>query len=111
MMSICADEVFVLSRHATTRMAQRGIRRASLDLVLLHGRRTRAQNDCEEYILSGQAVRYLKAAGYDGEVIAAAIKVRAIVDTIGNVVTCYHQRKYRSRLNGRAARPRRLRSA
>ena len=97
MMAIGADATFVLSNHATTRMAQRSIGRACLELVLLHGTRVKAQHDCEEYILSGRTVRHLTAAGLDGETIAAAIKVRAIVDVAGNVVTCYHQRKGRSR--------------
>ena len=97
MMAVCADASFVLSNHAATRMAQRSIRHDSLELVLLHGTRVKARHDCEEYILSGRTVRHLTAAGLDGEVIAAATKVRAIVDAAGNVVTCYHQRKGRSR--------------
>jgi hypothetical protein len=97
MMAVCAESTFVLSNHAATRMAQRSIRRASLELVLLHGTRVKAQHDCEEYILSGRTVQHLTAAGHDGETIAAATKVRAIVDAAGNVVTCYYQRKGRSR--------------
>jgi len=104
MMAVCADGAFLLSSHAATRMAQRGIRRTSLDIVLLHGTRARAQHDCVEYLLSGSAVRHLAEAGYDWETIAAASKVRAIVDTTGNVVTCYHQRKGRTRLSSRNAR-------
>lgn len=96
-MTICVDDFFMLSRHAATRMAQRGIQRTSLDLVLLHGKRADAKNECEEYTLSRRAARYLKEAGYDGETIAAAAKVRAIVDAAGNVVTCYHLRNGRSR--------------
>lgn len=103
MMSAGGDGNFVLSQHASTRMAQRGIRRAILDLVLLHGTRAKAQYDREEYILSGRAVRYLTSAGYDDEMIAAAMKVRAIVDDAGNVVTCYHQRKSCSRPSGRTS--------
>ena len=103
MMAVCADATFVLSNHAATRMAQRGIRRASLELVLLHGTRAKAQHGCEEYILSGRTARYLTVAGYDGEMIAAATKVRAIVDAAGNVVTCYHQRKGRVRPSRRKA--------
>ncbi|OBY27098.1 hypothetical protein A9D60_15905 [Leisingera sp. JC1] len=97
MMAMCADASFVLSNHAATRMAQRSIRHDSLELVLLHGTRVKARHDCEEYILSGRTVRHLTAAGLDEEMIAAATKVRAIVDAAGNVVTCYHQRKGRSR--------------
>lgn len=111
MISVCADGTFVLSSHAATRMAQRGIRRASLDLVLLHGTRAKAQHDCEEYILPGRTIRHLIAAGYDGETIAAATKVRAIVDTAGNVVTCYYRRKGRSRPSSRKAHLREARYA
>lgn len=110
-MGVCAEASFVLSNHAATRMAQRGIRRASLELVLLHGTRAKAQGNREEYILSGRTVRHLAAAGYDGETIAAATKVRAIVDTAGNVVTCYHQRKGRSRASSRRVHLREARSA
>jgi len=101
MMLICENGAFMLSTHAATRMAQRGIRRAILDLVLLHGRRARAQHDCEEYALSGRTARHLEAAGYDGQTIVAATKVRAIVDPDGMVVTCYHQRNGRSRPSSR----------
>lgn len=111
MMAVWADEIFVLSNHAASRMAQRGIRRDSLELVLLHGTRAKAQHDCEEYILPRRAARNLAAAGYDGETIAAATKVRAIVDTAGNVVTCYHQRKDRSRTSSRKAHLREARHA
>lgn len=103
MMAVCADISFALSKHAATRMAQRSIRRDSLELVLLHGTRVKAQHDCEEYILSGRTARQLTDAGLDGETIAAATKVRAIVDPAGNVVTCYHQRKSRSRPSSRDA--------
>lgn len=101
MMSICEDGIFMLSSHAATRMAQRGIRGAILDFVLLHGTRVKAQRGCEEYILSGRAARHLEAAGYNGQTIAAAKKVRAIVDNNGTIVTCYHQRKGRSRPSDR----------
>lgn len=101
MMAVSADASFVLSNHAATRMAQRSIRQDSLELVLLHGTRVKARHDCEEYILSRRIVRYLTAAGLDGEMIAAATKVRAIVDAAGNVVTCYHQRKGQSRPSSR----------
>jgi hypothetical protein len=96
-MSVCEDGAFVVSSHAATRIAQRGIRRASLDLVLLHGTRAKAQRDCEEYVLKGRTARQLEAAGYDRSIIADATKVRAIVDTDGRIVTCYHQRRSRSR--------------
>jgi hypothetical protein len=96
MMSIGEDGAFTLSNHAAVRMAQRGIRGASLRLVLLHGTPVKAQSDCEEYVLSGRTARHLEAAGYEGRTVAAATKVRAIVDSDGTVVTCYHQLKDRS---------------
>jgi hypothetical protein len=95
-MSIGEDGAFTLSNHAAARMAQRGIRGASLRLVLLHGTPVKAQSDCEEYVLSGRTARHLEAVGYEGQVVAAATKVRAIVDPEGTVVTCYYQ------LNGRS---------
>ncbi len=109
MMAVCADATFALSNHAAMRMAQRSIRRASLELVLLHGTRVKAQHDCEEYVLSGRTVRHLAAAGFDEEAIAAATKLRAIVDAAGNVVTCYHQRKGRARPSIRKAHRREAR--
>lgn len=101
MMSICEGGAFMLSTHAATRMAQRGIQSAILDLVLLHGTRAKAKRDCEEYVLSGRAARQLEAAGYDNQTIASAIKVRAIVDTEGTIVTCYHQCNGRPRPSSR----------
>lgn len=100
MISICKNGAFMLSSHAATRMAQRGIQVASLDLVLLHGTPVTAKRDCEEYVLSGRTAQHLEAAGYDGQTIAAATKVRAIVDAGGTVVTCYHQRNGRARSSG-----------
>lgn len=97
MMAECAAASFVISKHAATRMAQRSIKRGSLELVLLHGARVKTQHGCEEYILLGRTVRQLTAAGLDGKMVEAATKVRAIVDAAGNVVTCYHQGKGLSR--------------
>ena len=103
MMSICENEVFMVSTHAATRMAQRGIRRAILDLVVLHGTPAKAQNDCEEYILSEQAARFLVNTGYDPQTITAATKVRAILDPCGTIVTCYHKRNGRARPSSRTS--------
>lgn len=97
MMAVCGDANFVLSNHAATRMAQRSIRGVSLDLVLMHGTRVKAQRNCEEYILAERDCRHLIAIGLDKEAIAAASKLRAIVDYEGNVVTCYYQRRGHSR--------------
>jgi hypothetical protein len=97
MMSICENGAFMLSNHAAARMAQRGIRGACLDLVLLHGTPVKAKNDCEEYVLSGRTAQHLEAAGYDDQTVVGATKLRAIVDTEGTVVTCYHRRNGRSR--------------
>jgi len=101
MISICQNGAFMLSTHAATRMAQRGIRRRILDLVLLHGTPAKAQHTCQEYILLERVARRLAATGYDEKTITAATKVRAIVDTEGTVVTCYHQRNGRSRPSSR----------
>ena len=111
MMSICEPEAFTLSNHAAARMAQRGIRGAILDLVLVHGTRAKAQHGCEEYILSERAARHLEAAGYNGQTIAAATKVRAIVDAEGRIVTCYHQSKGPLRPSGRKSHLRGVRHA
>ena len=111
MMAICEQGAFMLSTHAATRMAHRGIRRAILDLVLLHGTRAKAQFGCEEYVLLESAARHLEAAGYDGQTVAAATKVRAIVDTDGRIVTCYHRRKGRSRPSSRKSHFRATRHA
>lgn len=101
MMAFCEEDAFQLSTHAAMRMAQRGIRGAILDFVLLHGTRRKAQRDCETYVLSDRAGRELQAAGYDGQTIAAATKIQAIVDAEGTIVTCYHRRNTRSRLSRR----------
>ena len=101
MISVCEGGAFMLSNHAATRMAQRGIQSAILDLVLLHGTRAKAQRDCEEYVLSVRSARHLEAAGYDNQTITSAKKVRAIVDTEGMIVTCYHRRNSRPRQSSR----------
>ncbi len=109
MTSICEDKTFMVSTHAAVRMAQRGIRRAILDLVILHGTPAKAQDDCEEYILSEQAARFLVNTGYDPQTITAATKVRAIVDPCGTIVTCYHKRSGRSRPSSRTSHMRDMR--
>jgi hypothetical protein len=91
------EAAFALSHHATIRMAQRGIRSEALELVLLHGSRVKAGDACEEYALTDRTGRQLERAGHDGRTIATAKKVRAIVSADGTIVTCYHQRSYRSR--------------
>lgn len=101
MMSICENGEFMLSTHAATRMAQRGIRRAILDLVLLHGTPAKAQHTCQEYILSERAARRLATTEYDDQTITTATKVRVIVGTDGTIVTCYHKRNGRSRPSSR----------
>ena len=106
MMSICENDAFRLSTHAATRMAQRGIRPEILDVVLLHGTPTKAQRACEEFSLLERSARQLVTMGYDQETISAATKVRAIVDTNGTIVTCYHKRNARLRTTSRNARPR-----
>ena len=105
MMSICENGAFMLSAHAATRMAQRGIRPEILDVVLLHGTPTKAQRACEEFSLLERAARQLVTTGYDQETISAATKVRAIVDNNGTIVTCYHKRNGRSRTTSRNAHP------
>ena len=95
------EETFTLSAHAATRMAQRGIRESILNLVLLHGAQSKAGSDCEEYLLPKRTARELSAAGYDGNLIKAATKVRAIVGSDGTVVTCYQtSQSLRSRCAG-----------
>lgn len=109
MMQLCQEGAFTLSTHAATRMAQRGIRSAILDLVLLHGTQSRAKRDCEEYLLPERAVRQLEVAGYDENLLRAATKVRVIVDADGTVVTCYHERNGQSGPSIRKSQPRRSR--
>lgn len=106
MMPISENGAFMLSEHAATRMAQRGIRPEILDVVLLHGTATKAKRACEEFSLLERAARQLVTTGYDQETISAATKVRAIVDNHGTIVTCYQKRSGRPRTNSRNARPR-----
>jgi hypothetical protein len=96
MISVCTNAAFALSHHATTRMAQRGIRSEALELVLSHGTRIKAGGACEEYVLTDRTGRHLQSEGYDGRAVATAKKIRAIVNSEGVVVTCYHQRNARS---------------
>lgn len=109
MMQVCDNGPFTCSAHAATRMAQRGISWAALDLVLLHGTQSKAKRDCEEYLLPNRAAQQLEAAGYNGQLIKAATKIRAIVDPYGTVVTCYHERNRQSGSLHRKTRNRRAR--
>lgn len=97
MTTLCTDAAFALSRHATTRMAQRGIRGEALEIVLLHGTRVKTRDACEEYVLPDRTGRTLEREGIDREMIEAAKRIRAIVGADGTIVTCYHQRSDRSR--------------
>lgn len=109
-MRFCEKDTFVLSSHAATRMAQRGISRAILDLVLLHGTRAKAGGNCEEYALPEREARQLADLGYEAPLVNAARKVRAIVNVEGVVVTCFHRSNGRSghgRSNPRSRRTRR----
>ena len=81
---------FLLSRHASTRMAQRGIQAEILDMLLLHGDSSKTAGGCERYCLLDRTAKQLRAAGVDDEVLAAATTLCAIVSAEGTVVTCYH---------------------
>ncbi len=83
------QNTFVLSDHATTRMAQRGIQGRSLDILLIHGSRSDAGGGCHKYRLLDRTVRQLNTEGYDARVLKSATKLRAIVSADGAVVTCY----------------------
>lgn len=81
---------FSLSRHASTRMAQRGIQAEILDMLLLHGEPSKTVGGCERYCLLDRTAKQLRAVGVDDEVLAATTKLCAIVSADGTVVTCYH---------------------
>lgn len=96
MNSICDEDFFVYSKHAKTRMSQRAIKKEVIDFILQYGRRSWAGGGCEEYAVSEKTYRKLDAEEYDKETISAAVKVRVIVSSEGNVVTCYFKYKHRS---------------
>ena len=80
---------FSFSKHAVTRIAQRGIQVRILDILLLHGSRTDAGDGCESYRLLNRTLKQLKTEGYDAQTLKSATKLRAIVNAHGAVVTCY----------------------
>lgn len=89
MNALSHQSTFSLSNHACTRMAQRGVQSQALDILLIHGVRTKAVGGCERYRLLDRTVQQLEAEGYDAQMIEAARKLRAIVSADGAVVTCY----------------------
>lgn len=102
MTSIYTEEAVIYSKHATVRMAQRGINRKTIDFILQYGNRCWAGDGCEEYAISERAVRNLDAFEYDKETISKASKVRLIINPEGSVVTCYF--KYKNRSSRRISR-------
>lgn len=95
------QNTFLLSDHAITRMAQRGIQSRSLDILLVHGSRSDAGGGCERYRLLDRTVKQLKTEGYDARALKSATKLRAIVSADGAVVTCYRGSPERRRSFGR----------
>lgn len=100
MMSIHNDNSFIYSKHAKTRMLQRGIKQKIIDFILHYGSQSWAGGGCEEYSVSRKNSCKLDAVEYDKNTISAATKVRVIVSSEGIVVTCYfkhNNRSFRSR--------------
>jgi hypothetical protein len=95
------QNTFSLSKHAVTRIAQRGILDRSLDILLIHGSRSDAGGGCEKYCLLERTVKQLKTEGYDARALKSATKLRAIVSTDGAVVTCYRGNPERRKSFGR----------
>ncbi|MFG6083656.1 DUF4258 domain-containing protein [Paracoccus litorisediminis] len=111
MSKIVYGALFSFSRHAETRMAQRGIRTNSLDILLLHGTTYSAGEGCERYQLLDCTFRHLQTAGYDVQILRSAAKLCAIVNEHGVVVTCYHVSHDTRRCSGIKNRKRRGRSS
>lgn len=90
MIALSVAGSFTVSKHASTRMAQRGIQAHILDLLLTHGDQSKTCGGCECYCLLGRTAEQLRNAGLDAEVLDAATKLCAVVSADGTVVTCYH---------------------
>lgn len=101
MNALSHENAFAVSSHACTRIAQRGVQSQVLDLLLVHGSRSKAGGGCEKYRLLDRTARELEAEGYGTQLLKSATKLRAIVSADGVVVTCYRGSTERRRSQAR----------
>ena len=90
-MKYSSSNPLVLTDHAKQRVAQRCISNEALQMVLDYGDETAAGNGCISYFLSKKIANDLASDMPDtAAVLAEACNLRAIVSSIGELVTCYH---------------------
>lgn len=79
-----------LTSHAKLRMSQRGIRAATLNVLLAAGQDTPCGGRSSVYTLSKETVSELREAGISASDIDRIKKLRAIVAEDGAVITVMH---------------------
>ncbi len=80
-----------MTRHATLRLAQRGICKHALELLTLHGIDVPAGRGYVRRELRGYQVGALHAEGFSLEIIDKALRLEAIFTSDEALVTCYQR--------------------
>lgn len=78
------------SRHASCRLAQRGISAEAMHVLLEHGVTYDAGQGCSYVQLSRADLRRLAAEGAPERILRSLARLQAVVSDEGEVVTCYH---------------------
>lgn len=80
-----------LSNHAHTRLQQRGIPRAAVDLVVHYGSPVRLPSGVFEYTLSSKRNdRIARREANDIQLLGKARRVAVLIGEEGTVITAYH---------------------
>lgn len=80
-----------MTRHATLRLAQRGICKHALELLTMHGIDIPAGRGQVRRELRGYQVGALHAEGFSLEIIDKALRLEAIFTSEETLVTCYQR--------------------
>lgn len=81
----------LMTRHATLRLAQRGICKDALELLTMHGIDIPAGRGQVRRELRGYQVGALHAEGFSLEIIGKALRLEAIFASDETLVTCYQR--------------------
>lgn len=92
------SEIIMLTRHAQTRLQQRGVPYRVLRLLLAHGDVTvHAGEGCENVTLSREAAQGLVREGFNPDDVAKARRVAAVLGQNGVATVLYPTKRGRGR--------------
>ncbi len=86
------DLPIVMTTHAQQRIAQRGVRRRELALLVLHGSDISAGKRCVRRFLTKAQLSDLRAQGYDRRTIEGASCLEAVLSSDDVLITCYKRK-------------------